>query len=451
MKKTRLRTGVYIRVSTEEQKLKKNSVIAQQEIAEEFIKNNPEHMLVDIYVDEAISGRKFVRTDLQRLLKDVEDDKLDVIIFTKLDRWFRDIGLYYKTQEVLDRHNTSWRAILEDYNTLTADGRLKVNIMLSVAQNEAERTSERIKVVQEYKVRHGHAISGSHSYGFKLERHENYSLIVKDEEHEAFVYEFLDHFEATQSLAGSVKYMNNKYDINMSSIAYRNMITDTMMYGSYRGNDEFCPAYITKERYDRLNGILANNIKCNTKKGRVYIFSGLIRCPICGTKMAGHTTFVDKPSGKRFTYKNYVCAKYKSRKTCDYKSAKSENVAERLLLKELRPQFENMMIESEIQKAKPQPKIDKKAIQQEIDRLNKMYQKGRIDDDTYDEQYDELSARLDAIIEVPERDHSKIKEILDSDFESLYKTFTDAEKQIFFRSIIESITVDGDKISINFL
>ena len=73
--------------------------------------------------------------------------KIDIVVFTKLDRWFRNIAEYYKVQEVLETHNVNWKTIHEDYDTSTASGRLKINIMLSVAQDEADRTSERIKAV----------------------------------------------------------------------------------------------------------------------------------------------------------------------------------------------------------------------------------------------------------------------------------------------------------------
>ena len=73
------------------------------------------------------------------------DSKFVIILVTKLDRWFRNIGEYYKVQEILEAHNVSWKTIYEDYDTSTAAGRLKINIMLSVAQDEADRASERIK------------------------------------------------------------------------------------------------------------------------------------------------------------------------------------------------------------------------------------------------------------------------------------------------------------------
>ena len=146
------RVFAYVRVSTEEQAIHGLSIEAQTAALEIWAKENG-HRIVSVYTDAGISARKPAskRPALQELLADAQDGKGDLIIFTKLDRWFRNIAEYYKVQEVLEKYHVDWRTIHEDYDTTTASGRLKINIMLSVAQDEADRTSERIKAVNEMK------------------------------------------------------------------------------------------------------------------------------------------------------------------------------------------------------------------------------------------------------------------------------------------------------------
>ena len=146
------RVFLYVRVSTEEQAVHGLSIEAQTAALEEWAKVSG-HKVVGIYTDAGISARKPAkkRPELQRLLADVQAGKGELIVFTKLDRWFRNISEYYKVQEILERHHVDWRTIHEDYDTSTASGRLKINIMLSVAQDEADRTSERIKAIMEVK------------------------------------------------------------------------------------------------------------------------------------------------------------------------------------------------------------------------------------------------------------------------------------------------------------
>ena len=118
IKKRIRRVGLYGRVSTEEQALKGFSIEAQVDAMKEYCKKN-NLKIVDVYLDEGISGAKppLKRPALKRLLEDVEAGKIDMILFTKLDRWFRSVKEYFKVQEILDDNKVEWKAIQEDYDT----------------------------------------------------------------------------------------------------------------------------------------------------------------------------------------------------------------------------------------------------------------------------------------------------------------------------------------------
>lgn len=166
-----VRVALYCRVSTEEQAVHGLSIEAQREALDTWATEN--HVqVVDRYIDAGISARKPAskRPELQRLLADVRSGQIDLIVFTKLDRWFRNIAEYYKVQEALETHRVDWKTIHEDYDTSTASGRLKINIMLSVAQDEADRTSERIKAVFASKMERQEPCVGRLPTGYKLEK-----------------------------------------------------------------------------------------------------------------------------------------------------------------------------------------------------------------------------------------------------------------------------------------
>ena len=129
-----VRVALYIRVSTEEQAVHGFSLAAQEEALISFAEENG-YKIVGIYKDEGISGRKPVlkRPAMLQLLSDVEAGKVDLIAFTKIDRWFRSVGDFHTVQKILDKHGVMWKTILEDYGTNSADARFKTNIMLSVA------------------------------------------------------------------------------------------------------------------------------------------------------------------------------------------------------------------------------------------------------------------------------------------------------------------------------
>ena len=170
MEEKRLRVAGYPRVSTEEQRIHGLSITAQEDALRQWaLEQNCDY--VGSYNDAGISARSRYtkRPALLRLLEDVQAGKIDLIIFTKLDRWFRNVADYYEVQRVLDQYHVAWKAIWEDYETETASGRLKVNIMLAIAQDEADRTGERIRAVFESKVQRGEPISGKVPIGYQIQ------------------------------------------------------------------------------------------------------------------------------------------------------------------------------------------------------------------------------------------------------------------------------------------
>ena len=164
-----MKVALYCRVSTEEQARTGESILDQRQALERWARENG-HEIVGVFEDDGFSAHKSYRSrpHLAQLLDAVRAGTVELIAFTKFDRWTRRAADYYELQEILDRHRVPWTAILEDYETVTADGRFKVGIMLSVNQHEAERTSERIRFTFAEKRRRGEIISGNMPKGYML-------------------------------------------------------------------------------------------------------------------------------------------------------------------------------------------------------------------------------------------------------------------------------------------
>ena len=274
---------LYIRVSTEEQAIHGLSIAAQSAALEQWAQDYG-HNVVGTYIDAGISARKPAkkRPELQRLLADVQAGKGELIVFTKLDRWFRNISEYYKVQEVLERHHVDWRTIHEDYDTSTASGRLKINIMLSVAQDEADRTSERIKAVMEVKRNKLEPLTGSCPPGYKIDG----KRFVKDPAKEAAIAAFFQKYLACGSLVRTFEYVRENFGLALGYQSAHKMLKNPCYYGHYFGVDGMTPPYITKEEFDKIQSMRRRIVR-KTENNRVYIFSGLITCGECGQRMGG--------------------------------------------------------------------------------------------------------------------------------------------------------------------
>ena len=196
---------------------------------------------------------------------------------------------------------------------------------------------------------------------------------------------------------------------------------------------------IFQEEFNEIQRLISRNIR-KRETNRSYIFSGLLICPHCGRRLAG-TFSVTKKNGHTYSYQKYRCPHAKLEKSCKNIKLLSENVIERDMLKELRPQFEKLVLSVDADGNKTRkPRINKTAIKEELDRLNKMYQKGRISEADYDQQYEALESKLKPNAEaVHKKDLSSLKALIDGGLIETYKTFTNKEKQMFWRSIIDFI------------
>ena len=163
------RVALYIRVSTDRQAKEGDSLEAQENALNEYCKQH-NYVIVDKYIDGGESGQKIKRTNLQRMLDDVKLGKIDLILMTKLDRWFRSIADFYKVLELINKYNVGWKTIWEDYDTKSAIGKFWLNMSLCMGQLEAQRTSERINDVFEYKYNVQKTVcTGQAPYGYKIE------------------------------------------------------------------------------------------------------------------------------------------------------------------------------------------------------------------------------------------------------------------------------------------
>jgi site-specific DNA recombinase len=147
--KSILRCAVYTRKSSEEGLEQSfNSLDAQRESCEAFIQSQRQEgwrLLPEHYDDGGFSGGTMERPALQRLLKDVDAGKVNVIVVYKVDRLTRSLADFAKIVEVLDAKGVSFVSVTQQFNTTTSMGRLTLNILLSFAQFEREVTGERIR------------------------------------------------------------------------------------------------------------------------------------------------------------------------------------------------------------------------------------------------------------------------------------------------------------------
>ncbi|MGM0583949.1 MAG: recombinase family protein [Pseudomonadota bacterium] len=145
----KLRCAVYTRKSSEEGLDQDfNSLDAQREACEAYIASQkPEGWVLmrDRYDDGGVSGGTLERPGLKRLMADIEEGLVDVVVVYKIDRLSRSLADFAKLVELFDAHAVTFVSVTQSFNTTTSMGRLTLNILLSFAQFEREVTAERIR------------------------------------------------------------------------------------------------------------------------------------------------------------------------------------------------------------------------------------------------------------------------------------------------------------------
>ncbi len=437
-----VRVALYIRVSGEEQKIKGLSLEAQQERLEAYAREKG-WIVAGIYVDAAKTARKNMhkRLEFQKMIESVKRDEVDLLLFCRLDRWFRSVADYYKVMEILQAHGCDWKTTDEEYDTTSANGRLYINVKLSIAQNEADICGERIDVVFDSKIAHGTVISGSCPFGYKVNSEKRLEIvpgeasIVKD----AFIY-----YENTVSQLGTIKHIRETYGVNWCQATFRRMLSETLYTGIYdrggRRNENFCPAIISREQFDKVQSLLKRNAR-SAPSGKIYLFTSLLKCAECSHNMAGVYT-----NGIYY----YRCNQHFQRGRCVHKKEMREDVVEKWIFENLETELNRIRLDWEVKAAKRKKatlRTNKAAIKRKLTKLKELYVNELIDMEEYRKDFEIYTAALNQLPEPvadSPPDFSAIERLLESDFKNIYDSMTREEKRALWRSVISEIHIDRE-------
>ena len=440
------KAALYTRVSTEEQAMHGVSLDAQKERLIQYAKDN-DLLIVDIYVDEGISARKRYtkRPEFMRMLNDIKTNKIDVILFIKLDRWFRNIADYYEVQTILDKHNVQWIATEEDYDTTTANGRLSLNIKLAIAQDESDRTSERIKFVFKNMVKEGRVITGSTPLGYKIvDKH-----MAIDENTVEIVKTVFNKYIDTRSMKETSRYILDIYGKSIDTKTIKHILKNRIYLGEAYGIKKWCQPIISEDTFEIANQLLeVRSARYDgTRSDRTYLFTGLVFCQCCGRRM---TTYSCPNKNKDGTVKQsfiyYRCPAH-TMKICEMSKQINQEKLEKWLVENIRFEAERYNVSLSQRQVKIIKTVDTNKILAKIEKLKDLYLNDLIPKDMYERDYTTLSKQLK---QAEEDSYIKNKKPINmdffDDFENTYQKLTPQSKKAFWSRTIKSIfvTKDGD-------
>lgn len=434
-----MRTAIYCRVSTDIQVKEGDSIQAQLSALRSYCEKNG-YKIVGEYIDDGISGTLLnERDELQRMLDDVRDGKIDLLIFTKLDRYFRNLRHYLNTQEVLDKYNVPWIAIWENYETQTPQGRLMVNQMLGFAQFEAEQTGQRINQVFSYKKQNREVLSGKVPIGYRIkDKH----LVIDPEEADLVKQAFQTYID-TGGISETLRRLEGT-GLPVTQRGIKLILQNRKYIGECYGIENYHEAIIDKDTFDLVQKMLKRNVRQN--HFRKYIFSGLCTCSDCGRRLVGTTDKI-KPRNER--YKVYRCmGHYRAIKDCINSKSLNEKKLEKYLVENLKTlAFADISVKDKRKATNFEKKIAN--TEKKISRLKELYLNELITLDEYKHDLAAYKADIDTFSAEARKyrgtDKKALYDLVGRNLADWYWTLTEDERRVIWRSVIDQIYFDNDK------
>ena len=428
------KTAIYMRVSSVTQAKEGESLEYQRKRLIEYIQNHPDLVLVDEYMDDGVSGTKFAaRDELQRMLSDVAAGKIDIILFTKLDRFFRSVRHLMNTLDTLDRYGVEWNAIEEHHDNTTPTGKLALTIMGAFAEMEANMGSIRVKDAFHNKISKGEWLNNRPPFGYMIVD----KKAVPNPETKDLAIQIFEEYRKTGKLTQLVKnHIGDPCPNTNKSMKY--MLRNRAYIGEVHGIPNFIEPIISQKLFDDVQRLLAINIKHSVK--HEYIFSGLVICPECGKKMDAQTNKI---------YARYICG-HRKYGTCTYGKLVSEAKLETYLIERYREDLEKRYI-----KLKKTKKVDNSqkinSIYRKMDRLKDLYVNELIDLKEYKEDLERYRTELNALERPQETNTAHIEELLKLNVYEIYHTLNKAQKRRLWRTVIKSITPENGSFKVEYL
>ena len=479
-----MRCGIYVRVSTDDQRDNGYSIDSQLRMIKEYCEKN-DYDIVDVYNDAGHSGKDLMRPEMQRLLKDIKSKKIDKLVAIKVDRLTRNNYDGFWLLNYCEEHDVKIELILEPYDVSTANGEMIFGMNLVFGQRERKEIGARTKrAMEEMALEHIHPSKAPYGY---IRNKETGHLEVEPIEAEVVkeIFELCKQGNSTRSIATIMK-DNNAYlkqgkwkADRVYKILTNSIYIGIFEYGKYKRKpqdilrvENYCEPIIDEVTWNATRNVLVKN-KHSNYGGYIHLFSGLVKCPICGEIMSSSESF-KYPNGKQKVYyhlrcKNHNCNGFGLHYNTEKIEAKLKQVLEELTIFMFSMDNEIITcnstksdnvkdIEKAIEKLKLQEKrlvdlylssnldvetINHKndVIKKEIDKLNQ--KRVRLDPDNNSKEYTiELVKKLDCTEENDTLFFTNVKSI---GFAFLYDLLSREAKRDMIHRLISMIEIKRDK------
>ena len=407
-----MRCGVYVRVSTDDQRDNGYSIDSQLRMIKEYCEKN-EYDIVDVYNDAGHSGKDLMRPEMQRLLKDIKTKKIDKLVAIKVDRLTRNNYDGFWLLNYCEEHDVKIELILEPYDVSTANGEMIFGMNLVFGQRERKEIGARTKrAMEEMALEHIHPSKAPYGY---IRNKKTGHLEVEPIEAEVVkeIFELCKQGNSTRGIATIMK-DNNAYlkqgkwkSDRVYKILSNSIYIGIFEYGKYKRKSQdilrvenYCEPIIDEVTWNTTRNVLVKNKHSNYGE-YIHLFSGLVKCPICGEIMSSSESF-KYPNGNQKVYyhlrcKNHNCSGFGLHYNTEKIETKLKQVLEELTLFML--SMDNEIITCNSTKSDDVKDIEKaiEKLKLQEKRLVDLYLSSNLDVETINHKNDVIKKEIDKL------------------------------------------------------
>lgn len=272
-----MKCAIYIRVSTNKDE-QKTSLINQKDLFNRLLKKN-NWDLFDYYIDIE-SGTTAKRENLQRMIKDAEERKFDIILVKELSRLARNGSLAYKIRDLAQINNIQIIALDNSIDTLNNHTQ-NFGLFAWLYERESENTSSRLKAAFKSRANKGLFKGTIPPYGYKCE---NGCLIIRDDNTPNIVRRIFNEYLSGSSVRIILENPNYTGDLvqnksnSVSAISKKRIKNNPNDYIIVENTHQ---PIISKEVFNAVQSLINNRRKIRPQQNS-HLFSNLLFCADCG-------------------------------------------------------------------------------------------------------------------------------------------------------------------------
>ena len=346
------KAAAYIRLSyTDDRSSESDSVANQRKLIEHFVERNPDIEVVSYKVDDGYSGIIFDRPAFKEMMQDVTNGEINCVIvkdLSRLGREYIETGRYLR--RVFPAYGVRFIAITDNIDTAQESSGDDLTVSVKNIMNEAycRDISVKTRTSLDVKRRNGDFVGAFTVYGY-MKSEDNKNLLVPDPYASRVVQNIfqmrlegssalrianeLNRLEILSPLAykknHGLPYAKNGYadreDCKWSATTIIRILQDETYTGTLVQGKQGTSNYkikhmeqkpesewiripdaheplITKQDFDLVQRIRGLDTRTSPKQDTVYLFSGVLICGCCGSRMTRKTNRVN---GKEYHY--YYC------------------------------------------------------------------------------------------------------------------------------------------------